>query len=96
MEITLALSAVADLEDIQSYYHDQGVPQVGRQFVTDIIAHIQTLMVYPEIGRMVPEFSKHYIRELIHPPFRVVYLFEPERIQVIRIWRSERLLRLED
>ncbi len=96
MEITLALSAVADLEDIKSYYHEQGVPQIGRQFVGDIVAHIQTLTVHPEIGRMVPEFSKHYIRELIHPPFRVVYLLEPERIQVVRVWRSERLLRLED
>lgn len=96
MEITLALSAVTDLEDIQVYYDEQGVPEVGKQFVVSIIAHIQTLMTHPEIGRIVPEFSKHYIRELIHPPFRVVYLREPTSIQIIRVWRSERLLRLED
>ena len=44
----------------------------------------------------IPEFAKDYIRELIHPPFQVIYLREDDAIKVIRIWRSERLLRLDD
>lgn len=96
MEITLALSAISDLEDIRNYYSEQGVPQIGKSLVVDIIAHIQTLSDHPDIGRIVPEFSKDYIRELIHAPFRVVYLREKESIQIIRVWRSERLLRLDD
>ena len=27
----------------------------------------------PEIGRVIPEFNEKDIRELIHPPFRVVF-----------------------
>ena len=30
--------------------------------------------------------------ELIHPPFRIVYRRGAAHIQVIRVWRSERLL----
>ena len=96
MKITLALSAISDLEDIKGYYREQGVPQVGERFVVDIVAHIQTLADHPNIGRMVPEFSKDYIRELIHPPFRVVYMREENSIYIIRVWRSERLLQLTD
>lgn len=96
MKITLALSAITDLEDIKDYYHQQGVPQVGEKCVVDIVAHIQTLADHPNVGRMVPEFSKDYIRELIHPPFRVVYMCEENRIHIVRVWRSERLLRLSD
>lgn len=96
MNITLALSAISDLEHIKDYYSEQGVPQVGKKLVIDIVAHIQTLSNHPDIGRVVPEFAKDYIRELIHSPFRVVYLREKENIQIIRIWRSERLLRLDD
>ena len=92
MEITFALSAISDLEKMNDYYAEQGVPQIGKKFVVDIVAHIQTLIDHPDIGRVVPEFSKDYIRELIHPPFRVVYLHEENTIQVIRVWRSERLL----
>lgn len=95
MNITFALSALSDLENIKDYYNEQGVPQVGKKFVADIVAHIQTLIDHPDIGRIVFEFSKDYIRELIHPPFRVVYLREENNIHIIRVWRSERLLRLE-
>lgn len=95
MNITFALSAISDLENIKDYYSEQGVPQVGKKFVADIIAHIQTLSGHPDIGRVVPEFSKDYIRELIHSPFRVIYLREKQSIQIIRVWRSERLLQLE-
>jgi len=47
MKITLALSAISDLEEIKDYYSEQGVPQVGIKFVDDIIAHIQTLPTIP-------------------------------------------------
>ncbi|MEO5344581.1 MAG: type II toxin-antitoxin system RelE/ParE family toxin, partial [Gammaproteobacteria bacterium SHHR-1] len=32
----------------------------------------------------------------IHPPFRIVYLRNPSKINLIRVWRSERLLMLPD
>ncbi|MFK5947294.1 MAG: type II toxin-antitoxin system RelE/ParE family toxin [Methylococcales bacterium] len=48
------------------------------------------------MGRKVPEFDEEKIRELIHTPFRIVYLREKNSIHVIRIWRSERLLVLPE
>ena len=48
----------------------------------------------PEMGRIVPEFGPQFLRELIHPPFRIVYRREPKYVRIVRIWRSERLLRL--
>jgi len=35
------------------------------------------------------------MRELIHPPFRIVYRREANQIRIVRVWRSERVLRLE-
>ncbi len=40
------------------------------------------------------EFNVDDIRELIHKPFRVVYLRESTSIFVVRVWRSERELEL--
>jgi len=92
LRITLSQSALSDLEGIKAYYTEEGVPQIGRDFVVSIIAHVQMLVDNPDIGRIVPEFDEPKIRELIHAPFRVVYLREPTSIHVIRVWRSERLL----
>lgn len=96
MKILISDSTFNDLEAIKEYYLDEGVPQIGIEFVTEIIKHIETLATNPELGRKVPEFNEKNIRELIHPPFRIVYLKEEKAIHVIRVWRSERLLNLTD
>lgn len=94
MKIFISNSAFNDLEDIKQYYTDLSVPNVGEQYIIAIIDHIDTLSDNPEIGRIVPEFDEEKIRELIHPPFRIVYLKEKHTTHIIRVWRSERLLLL--
>ena len=94
MKVCLTDSAVNDLQQLQVYYEEQLVPQVGQQFVTEILDRIEILTDNPDIGRIVPEFATDNIRELIHKPFRVVYLRESTSIFVIRVWRSERILEL--
>jgi plasmid stabilization system protein ParE len=96
VKIYVTESAYSDLEAIEKYYSDEGVPHVGKQFIANIIEHIQTLAQNPEIGRQVPEFEEKRIRELIHPPFRIVYMKEQSSIHVVRVWRSERLLKLPE
>ena len=96
MKILISDSAFNDLEAIKEYYLNEGVPQTGIKFVYDIIGHIETLQTNAEIGRKVPEFNEKNIRELIHPPFRIIYLKKDKTINVIRVWRSERLLNLTD
>lgn len=93
--IRLAESAVVDLEDIRRWYLDQGVPEVGIQLVTKIFARIEALSDHPEIGRVVPEFKQPLLRELTQPPFRIVYRKDPGNIRIVRVWRSERVLKLE-
>ncbi len=96
MKILISDSAYADLESIIEYYTEMGVPHIGAQFIASIIEHIETIPANPDIGRKVPEFNTDKIRELIHSPFRVVYLREEKLIHVVRVWRSERLLKQED
>ena len=94
MKIRLTDSAIDDLRELQFYYKEQLVPQVGQRLVTEILDRVETLTSNPDIGRIVPEFNVDSIRELIHKPFRVVYLRESKSIYVIRVWRSERILEL--
>jgi len=94
VKVRLTDSAINDLRELLLYYEEQLVPQVGQRFVTEILDRIDTLSDNPDIGRIVPEFSTDNIRELIHKPFRVVYLRESSIISIVRVWRSERILEL--
>ena len=96
MNILITNSAFSDLEDLKEYYFQQGVPDIGVNFIIEILAHIEMLRDHPKIGRKVPEFDDEFIREIIHPPFRIVYLLEQAAIHIIRVWRSERLLVLPE
>ena len=93
-KIEFTTSAINDLEDIKIYYTEQQVPQIGDKFISEIISHVETLIDQSEIGRIVPEFQVTHIRELIHGAFRIVYQINDSVIYVIRIWRSERLMKL--
>lgn len=93
--ISFSPSALSDLEGILAWYAGQQVPEVGRRLVAEIVVRIETLAQHPDIGRVVPEFGVSALRELIHPPFRIVYRCDPGRVRIVRMWRSERLLELE-
>lgn len=92
--ITFAASAVADIREIQTWYAEQLVPEIGKRFAGEIVAKIEALQSYPEMGRIVPEFGVDSLRELIYPPFRIVRCYDSNRVRIVRIWRSERLLKL--
>lgn len=60
--------------------------------VADIFRRLEHAAEFPESGRVVPEFELPWLRELVQPPFRIVYRVDREQIRVVRIWRSERLM----
>lgn len=95
-EITFANSALGDLEDVLEYYREQQVPFIGEKLVADVIEAVELLEEQPDMGRIVPEFDLNYLRELIRPPFRIVYRRDPNKIRIIRVWRSERLMLLPE
>lgn len=56
----------------------------------------EMLLLPPAAARIVPEFNLEQIRELIHAPFRLIYLRQAHEVVRIRVWRSERQLALPD
>ncbi|MBR7890093.1 type II toxin-antitoxin system RelE/ParE family toxin [Marinomonas sp. A79] len=96
MELRIAQSALEDLQSIQEHYRKEGVPLIGDEYVTAILEQVDMLVRHPDAGRVVPEFGLNYIRELIHSPFRVVYLRQEVDVVLIRVWRSERQLELPE
>jgi toxin ParE1/3/4 len=84
VSITFADSAVSDLQNILAYYEEQSIPDIGKRLVAEIIDDIELLKEQPDMGRMVPEFELEYLRELIRPPFRIVYRRDKKRVRIVR------------
>ena len=92
--IGFAECALRDLEELKAWYAEQGVPDVGDRLVAEVFERVEALADHPDMGRIVPEFDQPFLRELIHSPYRIVYHRDSARVRVVRVWRSERLLRL--
>jgi addiction module RelE/StbE family toxin len=94
VKITFAESAVKDLEEIRSWYADQDLPSISEKLLREIMVQVERLTDFPESGRMVPGFGIANLREIIHPPFRIVYRLDKSRARIVRVWRSERMLKM--
>jgi plasmid stabilization system protein ParE len=92
--ISFTGSAVRDLEEVRDWYAEQGARDVGIRLVEEIFQRVEALAEHPDSGRVVPEFDQPFLRELIHPPFRIVYRRDSRHVRIVRVLRSERLLHL--
>lgn len=96
--ISFAESALTDLEAVIAWYEEQGAPEAGHRLVGAVLERVEALAAHPDLGRVVPEFGQAYLRELVEPPFRIVYRHDRGRdrgrVRVVRVWHSERTLRL--
>jgi plasmid stabilization system protein ParE len=70
------------------------VPNAGERLLGEIVAGIEMLADHPNMARIVPESDQPFLRELIRPPFRMVYRRDPKHVRIVRVWRGERLLEL--
>jgi len=96
LSLTFSESATSDLEGLLAYYDEQGAPDAGKRIVARIVKKTEKLINHPSMGRVVPEFGLEQLREIIDPPFRIIYVKEKSKVRVVRVWRSERLLKLEE
>ena len=55
--VSLAESAVRDLEAVREWYVSQSAPDVGERLVREVLASLDQLIEFPESGRVVPSLS---------------------------------------
>ncbi len=59
-------------------------PSVVKSWLDEVTRAMDHLQVFPEIGRVVPEFHQATIREIILSPYRIIY----------RVKSKERILQI--
>ena len=84
--------AISDLKNIHDYISLESTVYADRM-VEKLLAKVVPLESFPGLGRIVPEFRKKSIRELIEGNYRIVYKIHPDHIGIARIHHSARLFR---
>lgn len=82
--------AAADLEAIRGYIaYDSEL--YASLTVSRLVAAAGGLVQFPELGRVVPEFDRPDLRELIVRPYRLVYRLQGESIEIATVFHAARM-----
>ena len=83
--------AVQDLRDICDFISRHN-PVAAQRMGEELIIQAETMALFPQSGRMVPEKRNPLIRETIVGSYRIIYrVDEANKVVVLaRIWHSAR------
>ncbi len=77
-------TAAGHLDALYNYIA-QDSPEYARQMVDRLTRRSMQIAEYPFSGRRVPEYDFNQIREVIEPPYRIIYHIKPDQIDVIAV-----------
>lgn len=89
MKIIWTELALLDAENIKAYI-EQDSEIYATRVIEKIIEAIENLKMFSQMGRVVPEFKKHDIREILVYNYRVIYEVQNQAITVLTIIHSAR------
>ena len=93
MDFTIILTpqAIEDLREIVTFIARDN-PEKAEEFGYLLCEKTETLGAHPLLGRVVPEFRRQEIRELIHRSYRIVYRVDESRklIHILHFWHGAR------
>jgi len=87
MEIVLTDRFLTRVEEYTDYIAMDHIP-TAIKWAEGVFEHCQKLSDQPESGRIVPEFRRPEIRELIHGNYRLVYELKTNQIDMLTIWHT--------
>jgi toxin ParE1/3/4 len=90
-EVVWTEPALSDLDAIADYIALDN-PSAAAALVQRIFRHVEQLEAHPESGSRPPELGNARYRQIGEPPCRVFYRFDGERVYILHVMRSERLL----
>lgn len=84
-------TAKNDLLAIRRYISEDNAA-AAKAWIERLKLKARNVVHAPLAGRMVPELSRGDVREIIEGNYRIVYQLHPDRVSILTIFESHRLL----
>jgi toxin ParE1/3/4 len=91
-EIRWSLRSADDLRDVEDFIARDS-PLHAVRTIDQIVESVEPLASFPLMGRVVPEFERDDLRELIYGSYRIVYLLREFDVLVVRVIHGARDIR---
>lgn len=90
-EVFLSPEALIDLERIVAFIALDNLV-AGEKIGNQLLDAALSLKAFPERGRVVPEFQRSRLREVVFRSYRIIYRVssQDKRVEVVRFWHGAR------
>lgn len=92
VEIVWSDPALSDLDAIADYIALED-RTAAAELVRRIVTHVEMLVDHPQSGSKPQELKRSRYRQIVEPPCRVFYRYDGQKVFILHVMRSERLLR---
>jgi addiction module RelE/StbE family toxin len=94
MKVVWSSEALGKQDEIERFIA-QDNPERAFAFIELLLDKGDSIASFPEMGRVVPEFSRFDIREIIVGNYRIVYRVNPTQVVILTVFEGHRALRSE-
>lgn len=91
MEVILTDRFLGRVEEFSDYIALDHIP-TAIKWAREVLDRCDQLQSHPKSGRIVPEFGRPEIRELIHGNYRLIYEIKTKQIDMLTIWHTSEAL----
>ena len=91
IKIEWSPKSLKNLEEIAEFI-SQNSPLYAPVFVRKIINSVERLKDFPLSGRVVPEFNKKELREVIFHNYRIVYRVKESVVEIVLVTHGSKLI----
>ena len=89
LQLRWSRKALDSLDEGLSYIA-QFNPDAAHQLQVSILNALEHVREFPQGARVVPEEGDPLIREVLRPPFRIMYEIHPRELRILVVRRMER------
>jgi toxin ParE1/3/4 len=95
MKVAWSSEALGMLDEIERFIARDN-PQRAESFIERLLEKGDSIASFPEKGRIVPEFSRSDLREILVGNYRIVYRATQTRIIILTVFEGHRTLHSEE
>lgn len=91
MEVIFTDRFLDRVEEFSDYIALDNIPK-AITWAEGVFSNCEKLQDNPNIGRIVPEFRRPEIRELIHGNYRLIHEVKSSQVDMLTIWHTSQRL----
>ena len=95
MKILWSETALIRADDISNFIAEDSLKEAIK-WLKQLFIEVDRFEIFPELGRLVPNFNDEYLREIIFGNYRIIYEVNNNAIEILTIWHSRKPLNKEN